>query len=261
MKLNYQISPSARENEIPVVLLHGLFGKQDNLNQLKQHLLSDHTVISVDLRNHGLSGWHQDMNYQVMGQDLLELLNDLELKKVHVLGHSMGGKVAMATALLAPEKVSSLMIADIAPVNYLHDRHSAVFSALNAVTSAENITSRKEADMLMCDMLPEPAVRQFLLKSFSADTPSHWQFNLHVLQTHYADIMGWPLTIQQKYEGPVLFIKGGASDYLQPEHQPTIQAHFPNAKARIIPGTGHWLHAEKPAIFNGIIARFLEQII
>ena len=259
MKLNAQISSPTMPNNLPVVLLHGLFGKQDNLNQLKQYLLADYKVISVDLRNHGMSEWHQDMDYKVMSQDLLGLLTELNLEKVHLLGHSMGGKVAMATALLAPEKISSLMVADIAPVNYLQDRHSAVFSALRQVASSPAITSRREADILMSKMLPEPAVRQFLLKSFDSTRSSRWQFNLDALQAHYSEIMGWNYTSQLKYTGPVLFIKGGASNYLQSEHHNAIKEHFPNAKAQIIPGAGHWLHAEKPAIFNGIIKRFLEQ--
>jgi esterase len=110
----------------------------------------------------------------------------------------------------------------------------------------------------MSDYLTEPSVRQFLLKSFSNEQPTHWQFNLHILQQHYADIMGWPFATQH-YSGPVLFIKGGASDYLQAEHQPAITQHFPNASAKIIPGCGHWLHAEKPLLFNGIVERFLQQ--
>jgi esterase len=204
-----------------------------------------------------MSEWHAEMNYQVMSDDILHLLDQLNQPNVHLLGHSMGGKVAMAVALQAPDRVASLSVADIAPVTYKESRHTNVFKALNAVANAQ-VTSRKEAELLMSDYLTEPSVRQFLLKSFSNEQPTHWQFNLHILQQHYADIMGWPFATQH-YSGPVLFIKGGASDYLQAEHQPAITQHFPNASAKIIPGCGHWLHAEKPLLFNGIVERFLQQ--
>ncbi len=260
MKLNYQITSSASAGAVPVVLLHGLFGKQDNLGLLKQHLMSQYPVISVDLRNHGSSEWHPDMNYHAMSLDILELLEQLQLPKVHLLGHSMGGKAAMAVALQEPARVASLVVADIAPVNYQENRHSSVFKALQAVAATPHISSRKEADHLMSEYLSEPAVRQFLLKSFSNEKSTHWQFNLNALEQHYADIMGWPYTPDQQYPGPVLFIKGGASDYLQTGHQTAITNHFPQASARVIPDCGHWLHAEKPALFNGIVERFLQQI-
>jgi Predicted hydrolases or acyltransferases (alpha/beta hydrolase superfamily) len=257
VKLNYQITEFPAPLAEPIVLLHGLFGKQDNLGLLKQALQLQRPVITVDLRNHGLSEWHAEMNYQVMSDDILNLLSELALPKAHLLGHSMGGKVAMAVALQAPDRIASLCVADIAPVTYTESRHTNVFKALNAVANAQ-IASRKEAEQLMSDYLAEPSVRQFLLKSFSNAQPTHWQFNLHILQQHYADIMGWPFTTQL-YSGPVLFIKGGASDYLQTEHQPAIRQHFPNASAKIIPGCGHWLHAEKPLLFNGVVERFLQQ--
>lgn len=257
MKLNYQITEFPDPLAEPIVLLHGLFGKQDNLGLLKQALQLQRPVITVDLRNHGLSEWHAEMNYQVMCDDILNLLSELALPKAHLLGHSMGGKVAMAVALQAHDRIASLCVADIAPVTYTESRHTNVFKALNAVANAQ-VTSRKEAEQLMSDYLTEPSVRQFLLKSFSNAQPTHWQFNLHILQQHYADIMGWPFATQH-YSGPVLFIKGGASDYLQTEHQPAIRQHFPNASAKIIPGCGHWLHAEKPLLFNGIVERFLQQ--
>ncbi len=257
MKLNYQITEFPDPLAEPIVLLHGLFGKQDNLGLLKQALQLQRPVITVDLRNHGLSEWHAEMNYQVMSDDILNLLSELALPKAHLLGHSMGGKVAMAVALQAPDRIASLCVADIAPVTYTESRHTNVFKALNAVANAQ-IASRKEAEQLMSDYLTETSVRQFLLKSFSNQQPTHWQFNLHILQQHYADIMGWPFATQH-YSGPVLFIKGGASDYLQTEHKPAIRQHFPNASAKIILGCGHWLHAEKPLLFNGIVERFLQQ--
>ena len=172
MKLNYQITEFPDPLAEPIVLLHGLFGKQDNLGLLKQALQLQRPVITVDLRNHGLSEWHAEMNYQVMSEDILNLLDKLALPTVHLLGHSMGGKVAMAVALQAPDRVASLCVADIAPVTYTENRHTNVFKALNAVANAQ-VTSRKEAEQRMSDYLAEPSVRQFLLKSFSNAQPTH----------------------------------------------------------------------------------------
>ena len=173
MKLNYQITSSASAGAVPVVLLHGLFGKQDNLGLLKQHLMSQYPVISVDLRNRLSSEWQHHMNNHAMSLYILELLEQLQLPKVHLLGHSMGGKAAMAVALQEPARVASLVVADIAPVNYQENRHSSVFKALQAVAATPHISSRKEADHLMSEYLSEPAVRQFLLKSFSNEKSSH----------------------------------------------------------------------------------------
>lgn len=259
VKLNYQITESPTPTAKSIVLLHGLFGKQDNLGLLKQALQLEHSVITVDLRNHGQSTWHTEMNYQAMSEDILNLMDELKQPSVHLIGHSMGGKVAMAVALQAPARVASLIVADIAPVAYKESRHADVFKALNAVASTQ-VSSRKAAELLMSDYLTEPAVRQFLLKSFSNEDPTHWQFNLHTIEEHYADLMDWPFATTQHYSGPVLFIKGGASDYLQADHQITIAQHFPHASAKIIPDCGHWLHAEKPRLFNGIVERFLQQI-
>jgi esterase len=258
VKLNYQITEHSNPAAKPIILLHGLFGKQDNLGLLKQALQTARPVITVDLRNHGLSQWHTVMNYQAMSDDIIHLLDKLNQPNVHLLGHSMGGKVAMAMALQAPERVASLIVADIAPVAYRESRHTNVFNALNAVANAQ-MTSRKEAEQLMADYLAEPAVRQFLLKSFSNEQPTHWQFNLQTIEQHYANIMDWPFSAASHYSGPVLFIKGGASDYLQTEHQAAIAQHFPHATAKVIPDCGHWLHAEKPRLFNGIVERFLQQ--
>ncbi len=254
MTLNYQFFEQ-NKNETPIVLIHGLFGKQDNLGLLKNHLIAQYPVITIDLRNHGLSSWSESMNYELMASDIFELLSFLNIQKATLIGHSMGGKVAMACALKQPEQVASLIVADMSPVTYTEHRHIAVLAALNAVAQQQP-NSRKEADVVMQPFLGDLAVRQFLLKSFSATSPTRWQFNLETLEQHYQDIMDWPYDGLQ-FQGKTLFIKGGNSDYLLPEHQDIIRQQFPNAKAHIMSGCGHWLHAEKPSMFNQIISRFL----
>ncbi|WP_116473401.1 alpha/beta fold hydrolase [Zobellella maritima] len=241
----------------PVLLIHGLFGNLDNLNGVNRVLSTMHDVIAVDVRNHGLSPRTDTMSYQEMASDVLALMDQLELEKAAIVGHSMGGKIAMMAAKLAPERVSRLVAADIAPVAYRQARHDAVFRGLLAVQQ-EGAKDRQEADRILARHIEEAGVRQFLLKSFVTGAPESWRFNLQALVAHYQDIIGWSEN-GLSYAGPILFIKGGDSDYLLPEYQPEVLAQFPAAKVRIIPGTGHWLHAEKPQLFNRLVQDFLAQ--
>lgn len=240
----------------PVVLIHGLFGSLDNLGLLARPLSEQWRVISIDLRNHGASFHSEEMSYSQQAADVLALLDHLGLSQVAILGHSMGGKVAMQVAKQAPTRVSKLVVADIAPVAYPHARHKNVFAGLNA-TLANPPQSRSEAETILAQHIEIPGVRQFLLKSFAkSDTGWGWRFNVPALEHNYAHIMGWPDS-ETRFEGPTLFIKGGDSDYVLPEYTQTVMAQFPAAKARVIAGTGHWLHAEKPVLFNKLVVDFL----
>lgn len=240
----------------PVVLIHGLFGSLDNLGLLARPLSEQYRVISVDLRNHGASFHSDEMSYPAQAADLLALLDRLELEQVAIVGHSMGGKVGMQLAKLAPTRVAKLVVADIAPVAYPHARHQNVFAGLNA-TLKQAPQSRSEAEAILAQHIEIAGVRQFLLKSFAkAGHGWGWRFNVPALERNYANIIGWP-DAQSRFDGPALFIKGGDSDYMQPEHTETVMAQFPAAKARVIAGTGHWLHAEKPVLFNKLVVDFL----
>ena len=239
-----------------VVLIHGLFGSLDNLGLLARTLSEHCRVISLDLRNHGASFHSDEMSYPQQAADVIALLDHLALDKVAIVGHSMGGKVAMQVAKQAPARVGRLVVADIAPVAYPHARHQNVFAGLNA-TLANPPQSRAEAEALLARYVEIPGVRQFLLKSFAkGDSGWGWRFNVPALERNYANIMGWP-DDRTRFEGPTLFIKGGDSDYVQPQYTETVMAQFPAAKARVIAGTGHWLHAEKPVLFNKLVVDFL----
>lgn len=239
-----------------VVLIHGLFGSLDNLGLLARPLSEQYRVISLDLRNHGASFHSDEMSYPQQAADVIALLDHLALDQVAIVGHSMGGKVAMQVAKQAPARVGRLVVADIAPVAYPHARHQNVFAGLNA-TLANPPQSRAEAEALLARYVEIPGVRQFLLKSFAkGESGWGWRFNVPALERNYADIMGWP-DDQTRFEGPTLFIKGGDSDYVQPQYTETVMAQFPAAKARVIAGTGHWLHAEKPVLFNKLVVDFL----
>ncbi len=254
MLLNYQQMGQGSD----VVLIHGLFGSLENLNVIAKSLAENYKVTNIDLRNHGKS-FHSDIiNYQTMADDVSELLNHLNIAKAHIVGHSMGGKVAMQLALSQPKLINKLIVLDISPVAN-NPRHSAIFAGLNAVANA-NITNRKAADEILAQHIDEVGVRQFLLKSFAKNEQGHyqWRFNLAALYQHYENILA-QVDENDSCLCDTLFIKGNDSDYILAEHRPAILALFPNAKAKIIHGAGHWLHAQKPLAVNKAISDFLAQ--
>jgi esterase len=255
MLLHTHCSGQPDSTKPPLVLIHGLFGSYENLGVIARSLSEQYQVINIDVRNHGQSGHSDQMSYALMVQDLAQTLDELHIASAALLGHSMGGKLAMAFALQYPQRVSKLIVADIAPVAYA-PRHNAIFTGLVAIDLA-TLTSRTEADKQLSAYIAEPGVRQFLLKSLvKSDQRFHWRFNLQALKQHYNALIGAP-QIDGCYNGPTLFIKGGNSDYILPEHKAGIMQLFPQAQAKIIQGTGHWLHAEKPAAFTKLVQDFL----
>lgn len=240
-----------------IVLIHGLFGSLDNLGLLARDLSTDHQVLSLDLRNHGLSFQSDEHNYELMAQDVKRLLADLQLDNVTLIGHSMGGKVAMTLAAMLPNRVDNLIVLDMAPVHYHERRHDNVLAGLEAVI-AQQPKSRSEAMMILSQHIEMEGVRQFLGKSMAkvGDYIS-WRFNVASLKTNYLNILGWneitPIS------APTLFIKGANSDYLTEAHQQAVARQFQHVKAHVIANTGHWLHAEKPNDVLRIIRRFLKK--
>ena len=254
MKLNIRAQSAQKlHNNSPIVLVHGLFGSLDNLGILARSLVADHDIIQVDMRNHGLSPRSPEMNYPAMAQDLLDTLDDRQIDKAIFIGHSMGGKAVMALTALAPERVERLVAIDIAPVDYHVRRHDEIFAAINAVTDAQ-ATSRQQAASVMRQHLQEEGVIQFLLKSF---VDGEWRFNVPVLWDQYPHIVGWE-TIPP-WEHPALFIPGGNSPYVTEAYREQLLAQFPQARAHVIAGAGHWVHAEKPEAVLRAIRRYLDE--
>ncbi|MFG0606566.1 alpha/beta fold hydrolase [Vibrio mimicus] len=250
--LNYKLEGNGQT----VVLIHGLFGSLDNLGLLARDLKNDHQVLSLDLRNHGLSFHNDEHNYDLMAQDVNQLLEHLNLTSVIVIGHSMGGKVAMKLADIAAPKIRQLVVLDMSPVAYTQRRHDNVFAGLDAVL-AQKPTSRSEVMSILAQHIEMEGVRQFLGKSLMSDqNVMTWRFNVAALKAHYADILGWDIIAKCRI--PTLFIKGADSDYLTAQHQPMVQAQFSQAKAHVIANTGHWLHAEKPAEVLRAIRKFID---
>ena len=249
--LNYEVMGDGE----PVVLLHGLFGDLDNLKNLGRDLAEDFQVILVDARNHGDSFHSEHMTYDDMARDLANTLDQLEIESAHLVGHSMGGKIAMEFALSYPQRARSVIAADIAPVAY-DARHRHILDALKAIDLTQ-VKSRADADKQLAEHIETRGVRQFLLKNLRRDGDSYqWRINLTTLDNCYSEITGGIKKAQ--YEGPILFIKGGDSDYLTNSHADEIKARFSQVEIKIIEGTGHWLHAEKPRVFNRLARAFIE---
>ena len=254
------LGPSTGAGGVPVLLLHGLFGAGDNLGALARDLASNRTVVLVDLRNHGQSPHVEHLDLAAMAEDVLALQRHLGFDQCDLVGHSLGGKVAMQVALNFPAHVRRLVIADIAPVLYAPG-HDAVFAALGAV-DLRAVERRSDADAMMTPHISEPMLRQFLLKSLYRDNSGikepggyHWRFNLPALKANYAAIRAAPTG--QPFAGPTLFIKGELSDYITAEHEPLLRQWFPHFEFNTIAGAGHWLHGDKPEAFNRLVNTFL----
>lgn len=252
--LHYQFHPLKQETNLPtLVFIHGLFGDLNNLGVIARAFSEQYPILRIDLRNHGASFHSEQMTYPLMAQDVLQVLEFLQLNKVILVGHSMGGKTAMMVAHLRPDIVEKLIVIDIAPVNYGHHGHDRVFAGLFAVKDVQ-VKTRQQAYPILARYIEEESIRQFMLKSFTAQSPERFRFNLTALQTNYLALMDWETVF---YNKPTLFIRGGLSDYVLPEYTQTVLNQFPQATSFTINGCGHWVHAEKPEFVIRAMQRFL----
>ncbi len=238
----------------PLVALHGLFGSLENIGGITRLLGEHFQVYSVDLPDHGKSPHVEQASLPLMADMVSEWMRASNLASAYLLGHSLGGKVAMEVALSHPELVSGLVVLDIAPVRY-DSRHTNVFAGLQAL-DLKTIVSRADAESRLQAFVPEKAVSSFLLKNLvKMESGYRWRMNLKGLQQSYSKL------IQANRDGefakPVLFVKGGNSDYIIPAYRAETQQRFPLASMKEVPGTGHWLHAEKPSLVAGVVHKFL----
>ncbi len=236
----------------PVLIAHGLFGSARNWGVIARRLSDKRRVLAVDLRNHGDSFHNARHRYPELAADMAEVIA-ANGGVADVVGHSMGGKAAMALSLSEPAAVRRLVVADIAPVAYRHSQQGLI-DAMRAV-DLTTVETRRDADLQLAPQVPEDGVRAFLLQSLDV-AGRRWRLNLDALSQEMAHIVGWP-EIGGVFGGPVLFLSGAASDYVRPEHRDRIKALFPAARFAKIPGAGHWLHAEKPRAFVAALAAFL----
>lgn len=237
-----------------LVIIHGLFGNSDNWHSIAQALSSEFQVYCLDLPNHGRSSPLEEVSYRSMADRILDWADTLQLEHISLLGHSMGGKVAMQVACQAPERVQHLIVADISPVDYPSGHHD-ILDGLRSIDPTQ-ITDRKQADQQLAEFEPNLGIRRFLLKSLVKEGDQFvWRLHIDNLYRNYGNIRKAPV-LPKPYSSPTLFIKGELSNYIQAEHRETILTWFPKAQVKIIPGTGHWLHAEKPLPFTSLVRRF-----
>jgi len=239
----------------PLIILHGLFGSLDNWVTLGKKFGEDFKVILVDQRNHGQSFHDDSFSYEQMAEDLCQFMGALNIRKAHIIGHSMGGKTAMEFTRQYPEKVDKLIVADIGPKFYpVH--HTEILKAFYSVP-INQLTSRKEADEILSKSINDFGIRQFLLKNLSREGSGFkWKMNLDVIAKNIEEV-GKALNQNSIIHNNTLFLRGGNSDYVLNDDFNLIHSVFPNSKVDTIEGAGHWLHAEKPGDFYQIVIQFL----
>ncbi len=242
----------------PIVIMHGIFGSSDNWLTQAKILSEKYRVILVDLRNHGQSPKDDAFDYQVMVSDMEQFMQDLQLKDPIVIGHSMGGKVAMNFAVAHPDKLSRLIVVDISPRPY-NLEHYVILDGLNAIP-IDTLASRNEADEILVPFVPEADVRQFLLKNLQRKPEGGfaWKLNLPVITKNLPKI-GYDLQFKGTFDKPTLFIRGGRSKYVRGEDMARIQEVFPLAQLETL-DTGHWVQAEKPQEFVKVVMDWLERV-
>lgn len=240
-----------------LIIMHGLFGMLDNWHNLARKFSEKYHVFLLDLRNHGQSEHSDEMDYSLMAEDLREFMLEHFIPSAVILGHSMGGKVAMEFALNYPELTQKLIVADIAPVKY-KPGHNEIFDALFNLDIEDGSKTRSDLDQELQVKIPDFGTRQFLMKSLvrKPEGGYEWKFNLQGLYDNYEKILAAPKS-DLPYEGPTLFIRGGASPYVREAHFDTIASLFPSYKLVTLEGAGHWVHAEKPAELIAAVEEFI----
>ncbi|MBF7091800.1 alpha/beta fold hydrolase [Flavobacterium sp. ALJ2] len=243
----------------PLLILHGFLGMSDNWKTLGTQFAADGFQVHIlDLRNHGRS-FHSDIfTYEAMVQDVFEYCQANNLDKVDIIGHSMGGKIAMFFAAIHPEKVNKLIVADIAP-KYYPQHHQDILAGLNAVDFSVK-PSRNDVEAILAAYISDFGTRQFLMKNLYWLEPGQlaFRFNLPVFNTNL-EVIGKELDANLVFNNATLFIRGGASRYILDSDFENIKQHFPDSNIETIPNVGHWLHAENPKMFYGLSIEFLKK--
>jgi pimeloyl-ACP methyl ester carboxylesterase len=254
-----------------VVFVHGLFGQGKNWTTIAKALADEHRVTLLDLPNHGHSPWTDRVDYLDMAELVAAELEHLG-RPVTLVGHSMGGKVAMQLALRRPELLRALVVVDVAPVEYPMqggrtedpDEEASPFAAYIAAMLAmdlDALRTRDEADQALRDAVPSRMVRSFLLQSLvreGTDGGWRWRLNLELLERDLGALRGFPAPpAGASFDGPVLWIAGANSTYILPEDRPHMDALFPTTRLVRIKNAGHWVHSEQPEIFVETLRRFL----
>lgn len=241
-----------------LVFLHGLFGSSANWRGIIKRFEDGHHILVPDLRNHGQSPHHSEVSYEAQARDVIGLLDGRGLSQAIFVGHSMGGKLAMQLALHHGDRVASMVCVDISPVAYPEDRFGPVFEAMAAVEPA-TLESRQQADERLAAFLPSRPLRSYLLQNMVKDGQGwRWRLNLTALEHGMPEVSAFANGGHRDFPGPALFVYGGNSPYVKPEHHPVIRRLFPYARIRQIVGAGHWVFYDQPQAFGDALAGFLE---
>lgn len=245
-----------------IIIIHGLFGSLRNWQQIALALSAKHyRTITVDLINHGMSSHSENMSYQDMAEDIIFLIEKLQLGRPPIIiGHSMGGKVAMIASMLQPKLLKGLIVVDIAPVKYKNE-FSPLLKTINALNILE-IKNRGQAEEIILKQIKEPNLVKFILQNLVKTEHGYkWRINLETITKNINEIVMFPDEFYSKQcTLPILFIAGMNSNYIQLEHHNIIYNMFPFAEIKGINDAGHWLHAERPDIFLKLIFSFINSI-
>lgn len=255
IELNYKEYGTGDNN---LIILHGFLGSLDNWHSLATEWANAGLhVFALDQRNHGKSPHTSSHSINLMVDDVRDFMQQHQLNKASVLGHSMGGKVAMQFALTYPELTNKLIVADMAPRPYRNGAHDDVFKAINNVNLSKAQT-RKEVELAMAEYLGDFGTRQFVMKGLDRVDEAHykWKFNVDVLKRDYVNILV-EINSSTSFDGDVLFIRGGNSLYVQEKDLALIEKLFPNYKLVTVEQAGHWLHADKPKVVLDEVLKFM----
>lgn len=253
------VSPVALHYEesgggLPVIIMHGLFGSLANWRGVARSLSAHYRVINLDVRNHGQSAWADDLSYGALAADVLALMDQLGLERARLLGHSLGGKLAMVLADTAPERFTHLAVVDIAPKTY-PAWHQEVFSALRAVNLTQ-LRSRDAASAMMSTHVFDPAVRAFLTANLVHNPQGwRWRFNIDALQAAYPTVSDMP-PLNGFFCGATLFVRGEYSAYIADTDRPILAQSYPQGCLHTLAGARHWPHIEAPEAFLQTIKQF-----
>lgn len=258
MKLHYRYFPCDSADGPPLVILHGLFGSRNNWSAVARRFAQKRDVYAPDLRNHGDSPHSDRMTLADLAGDVGEFLDRENLPRAHLLGHSLGGKVAMQRAFDAPDRLDKLVVVDIAPRRY-PPRHESIFAAIDAI-DAGRPADRREAEALIEPVITDQASRLFLLTNLSPGEHGRmqWRVNTRAIRANYEAISAPPeVEAGAAHPGPTLFIRGGQSPYIGDDDEALIQTWFPNAQIQSL-DAGHWVHVDAPEAFVALVDDFLQ---
>jgi pimeloyl-ACP methyl ester carboxylesterase len=254
INLHYQVFGQGE----PVIIMHGLLGSSRNWLSLAKKLADSYQVYTVDLRNHGRSEHADAMSYIDMAEDIAHFMKICEIGKASLIGHSMGGKVAMTFALQYRDLLDKLIVLDISPVAYQNEFDLLIESLINL--PLQEVETRSDADMMLRDEITDDGMRSFLLQNLIQEGDAYsWRVNLKAIKDNLSSIGGFPAPVTiNSLACPALFLGGVNSDYIQPDHHPIIRKFFSNSLIHTISNAGHWLHVEQPEKVLTHITSFLE---